>query len=61
MTSILTAFNVLIFYEPFLTKMYGVGRLHIPCKIDRFLREEDDVLVSPHLVKDNTHMFHYMY
>ena len=48
MASILSTSNVLTLSFPFMTKLYGIGSLDVLWRIDRFLRLEDEILVSPH-------------
>ena len=48
MASILSASNMLTPSFPFFTKVYGIGRVDMPWRMDRFRRVEDEVMVSPH-------------
>ena len=48
MVSILSEYNVLTTSFPLISKVHGIGSLYVPWKMDRFIRVEDEVLVSHH-------------
>ena len=55
MASILCASSVLTLSFVIYTEVWGIEIIDVPLRIDRFLRVEDEVLVSPHRFEENIH------